>query len=119
MEEADFTVRHGRRHDAAAAARLWVKSAEEHTLYDPVYTTVPNAEKVMRRFLSDLSSNSHSCLFIAELNGEVVGFLSGELREGSPAFQPKTWAAVEDVYVTPRDLKVFHESKAFVENYVI
>src|SRR3954447_5922516 len=25
----------------------------------------------------------------------------------------------EDVFVTPRDLKVFHESKAFVENYVI
>jgi GNAT superfamily N-acetyltransferase len=35
------------------------------------------------------------------VDGEVVGFLSGELREGSPAFQPKTWAAVEDVYVTP------------------
>jgi sulfate transport system ATP-binding protein len=25
----------------------------------------------------------------------------------------------EDVFVTPKDLKVFHESKAFVENYVI
>jgi sulfate transport system ATP-binding protein len=25
----------------------------------------------------------------------------------------------EDVFVTPRDLKVFHESKTFVENYVI
>ena len=25
----------------------------------------------------------------------------------------------EDVYVTPKDLKVFHESKTFVENYVI
>ena len=25
----------------------------------------------------------------------------------------------EDVYVAPRDLKVFHEAKAFVENYVI
>ena len=25
----------------------------------------------------------------------------------------------EDVYVAPKDLKVFHEAKAFVENYVI
>ena len=101
MEEADFTVRPGRRDDATAAAWLWVMSAEEHTLYDAVYTTAPNAEKVMRRFLADLSSSSHSCLFVAEVDEEVVGFLSGELREGSPAFQPKTWAAVEDVYVTP------------------
>jgi ribosomal protein S18 acetylase RimI-like enzyme len=101
MKETNFTVRPGRRDDAAAAARLWIMSAEEHTLYDSVYNTAPDAEKVMRRFLADLSSSSHSCLFVAESGGEVVGFLSGELREGSPAFNPKTWAAVEDVYVTP------------------
>ncbi len=98
---ARFTVRLGRREDAAAAARLWVNSAEEHTLYDAVYATAPDAEKVMRRFLADLSSSGHSCLFVAERNSEVVGFLSGELREGSPAFKPKTWAAVEDIYVSP------------------
>jgi ribosomal protein S18 acetylase RimI-like enzyme len=109
-EEANFTVRPGRRDDATAAARLWVQSAEEHTSYDPVYATAPDAEKVMRRFLADLSSSSHSCLFVAERNGEVVGFLSGELREGSPAFKPKTWAAVEDVYVVPdhRSLGIGH-----------
>ena len=101
MEETNFTLRPGRRDDAAAAARLWVMSAEVHTLYDSVYTTAPDAEKVMRRFLADLSSSSHSCLFVAESDGEVVGFLSGELREGSPAFSPKTWTAVEDVYVRP------------------
>jgi ribosomal protein S18 acetylase RimI-like enzyme len=99
--EVRFTVRFGRRDDAAAASRLWVKSAEEHTLYDSVYTISPDAEKIMRRFLADLSSSSHSCLFVAESGGAVIGFLSGELREGSPAFKPKTWAAVEDVYVLP------------------
>jgi ribosomal protein S18 acetylase RimI-like enzyme len=31
----------------------------------------------------------------------VIGFLSGELREGSPAFKPKTWAAIEDIYIAP------------------
>ena len=109
-EEARFTVRPGKRDDAAAAARLWVRSAREHTVYDPVYATAPDAEKVMRRFLADLSSSSHSCLFVAERNGEIVGFLSSELREGSPAFKPKTWAAVEDVYVVPdhRSLGIGH-----------
>ena len=109
-EEFRFAVRPGRRDDAADAARLWVQSAEEHTLYDRVYATAPEAEKIMRRFLADLSSSSHSCLFIAERDGEAIGFLSGELREGSPAFKPKTWAAVEDVYVSPdhRSLGVGH-----------
>lgn len=100
-EKPGFAVRPGRRDDASAAARLWVRSAEEHTLYDSVYDTGPDAEKIMRRFLADLSASSHSCLFVAEWEGEVVGFLSGELREGSPAFKPKSWAAVEDVYVVP------------------
>jgi ribosomal protein S18 acetylase RimI-like enzyme len=96
-----WTVRAGRRDDAKAAARLWVRSVEEHASYDPVYEAAPDAEKVMRRFLADLSSSSHSCLFVAEIDGEIVGFLSGELREGSPAFSPKTWAAIEDIYVVP------------------
>lgn len=107
QETADrYVVRPGRRDDAAAAAALWMRSAEEHTGYDAVYATSPEAEKIMRRFLADLSSGSLSCLYVAELvnganeAGEVVGFLSGEIREGSPAFSPKTWAAVEDIYVT-------------------
>lgn len=98
-----YVVRPGRRDDAAAAAALWIRSAEEHTAYDDVYATSPEAEKIMRRFLADLSSSAHSCLFVAEVpdaSGEIVGFLSGEIREGSPAFSPKTWAAVEDIYVT-------------------
>ena len=95
-----FVIRPGRRDDAAAAAALWIRSAEEHTGYDAVYDTSPDAEKIMRRFLADLSSSAHSCLYVAELAGEIVGFLSGEIREGSPAFSPKTWAAVEDIYVT-------------------
>jgi ribosomal protein S18 acetylase RimI-like enzyme len=99
--EARFTIRPGKRDDAAEAARLWTRSAEEHTLYDRVYAAAPDAEKTMRRFLADLSANSYSCLFVAERDGGLIGFLSGELREGSPAFEPKTWASVEDVYVVP------------------
>ncbi len=108
--EARYTVRSGRREDATAAARLWTSSVEEHARYDHVYSAAPDAEKVMRRFLADLSSSSHSCLLVAERNGEIVGFLSSELREGSPAFKPKTWAAVEDVYVVPdhRSLGIGH-----------
>jgi len=100
-KQQNFIVRPGRREDAAAAARLWVMSAEEHAEYDPVYRPDPGAERTMRRFLADLSSSSLSCLFVAEIGGEVVGFLSGELREGSSAFAEKTWAAVEDVFVVP------------------
>jgi ribosomal protein S18 acetylase RimI-like enzyme len=97
----DFTVRRGHRKDAPDAARLWVRSAEEHAVHDPVYLPSRDAEKIMRRFLADISGSGHSCLLVSEVDGETVGFLSGELREGSPAFERKTWAAVEDIYVTP------------------
>ena len=101
MENRDFTIRPGRRDDAAEAARLWMQSAEEHTAHDPVYETAPGAEKTMRRFLADLASSGHSFLFVAVAEGRVVGFVSGELREGSPTFLPKTWASVDDVFVEP------------------
>ena len=116
LKEARFTVRLGRRDDAAEAARLWMRSAEEHTLYDHIYVAAANAEKTMRRFLADLSTNSYSYLFVAERDGEMIGFLSGELREGSPAFKPKTWAAIEDVYVVP-DHRSTGVGRALFEEY--
>ena len=99
--ERDFSIRPGRREDAAEAARLWMQSAREHTAHDPIYATSPAAERVMRRFLADLMGSSHSFLFVAESGDRTVGFISGELREGSPAFHPKTWASVDDVFVEP------------------
>ncbi len=99
MENRDFTIRSGRREDAADAARLWMQSAKEHTSHDPIYTTSPSAERVMQRFLADLTSSSHAFLFVAEYDGRTVGFVSGELRESSPTFRPKTWASVDDVFV--------------------
>jgi ribosomal protein S18 acetylase RimI-like enzyme len=101
MEEKGFTIRPGRRDDAAEAARLWMQSAEEHTAHDPVYATAAGAEKTMRRFLADLATSGHSFLFVALAGGRTVGFISGELREGSPTFLPKTWASVDDVFVEP------------------
>jgi ribosomal protein S18 acetylase RimI-like enzyme len=99
--EGAFTIRPGRREDAAEAARLWMQSAEEHTRHDPIYATSPGAERVMRRFLADLAGTGHSFLFVAVIGDQTVGFISGELREGSPAFRPKTWASVDDVFVEP------------------
>ena len=101
MESRNFTIRPGRREDAAEAARLWMQSAREHTAHDPIYATSPGAERVMRRFLADLAGSNHSFLFLAEDAGRTVGFISGELREGSPTFQAKTWASVDDVFVEP------------------
>lgn len=101
MNAREFIVRTGKKGDTAAAARLWVMSAEEHTAYDSVYTTAPDAEKTMRRFLEDLTTGGYSRLFVAEIEGDVIGFASGEVREGSPAFDARTWVAVEDVYVLP------------------
>ena len=109
MENSHYSIRPGRREDATGAARLWIRSAEEHASYDPVYTVSNEAERTMRRFLADLTSSSHTFLFVAtsgegkdeDTGEEIVGFISGEIREGSPTFNPKTWASVDDVYVAP------------------
>ncbi|MDQ4128860.1 MAG: GNAT family N-acetyltransferase [Actinomycetota bacterium] len=119
MENGDFTIRPGRREDAAEAARLWMQSAEEHTAHDRVYATAPGAEKTMRRFLADLASSGHSFLFVAIAGDRTVGFISGELREGSPTFLPKTWASVDDVFVEPghRNLGIGHALLESVETW--
>ena len=97
----DFTIRPGRKEDAAETARLWMRSAEEHTAHDRVYETAPGAEKTMRRFLADMANSGYSFLFVVSAGDRTVGFISGELRQGSPTFLPKTWASVDDVFVEP------------------
>ncbi len=97
----EFIIRPGRREDAAEAARLWMQSAREHTAHDRVYETAPGAEKTMRRFLADVANSGYSFLFVAAAGDRTVGFISGELRQGSPTFLPKTWASVDDVFVEP------------------
>jgi GNAT superfamily N-acetyltransferase len=97
----DFTIRPGRREDAAEAARLWMQSAREHTAHDRIYETAPGAEKTMRRFLADVANSGYSFLFVAAAGDRPVGFISGELRQGSPTFLPRTWASVDDVFVEP------------------
>ena len=97
----EFTIRPGRREDAAEAALLWMQSAREHTAHDRVYETAPGAEKTMRRFLADVANSGYSFLFVATAGDRTVGFISGELRQGSPTFLPKTWASVDDVFVEP------------------
>jgi GNAT superfamily N-acetyltransferase len=97
----DFTIRAGRKDDAAEAARLWMRSAEEHTAHDRIYETAPGAEKTMRRFLADVANSGYSFLFVAAAGDRTVGFISGELRQGSPTFLPRTWASVDDVFVEP------------------
>lgn len=104
MAPEGYRIRRGRREDAPAAARLWMESAREHAAYDGVYETSEDAERTMRRFLADLAAGRHSFLFVAVPEGaeeRVVGFISGEMREGSPTFQSRLWASVDDVFVSP------------------
>jgi ribosomal protein S18 acetylase RimI-like enzyme len=116
VEQRRFEIRPGRREDAPATARLWMRSAEEHAAYDPIYATSPDAEKTMRRFLADLANGRHSFLFVAVCGDErVIGFVSGELREGSPTFHSKTWASVDDVYVAA-DHRSMGVGRALLEN---
>ena len=119
MRTHDFTIRPGRKEDAEEAARLWMLSAEEHTAHDAVYTTAPGAERTMRRFLADLARNGYAFMFVAAVGNRTVGFVSGELREGSPAFLPKTWASVDDVFVEPdhRSLGIGHALLESVERW--
>ena len=115
VENREFTIRPGRREDASEAARLWMQSAKEHTAHDRIYTTSPGAERVMRRFLAELAGSNHSFLFIAESAARTIGFISGELREGSPTFQAKTWASVDDVFVEP-DYRNLGVGRALLES---
>ena len=70
---------------------------------------------VVYHFTFDL----YAFVFVATVGDRMVGFVSGELREGSPTFLPKTWASVDDVFVHPdhRNRGIGHALIASVEGW--
>src|SRR5215218_583795 len=97
----DAPIRRARGQAAAARSRQPLQRAKQRTGHARGSEPAPGAEKTMRRFLADVANSGYSFLFVAAAGERTVGFISGELRQGSPTFLPKTWASVDDVFVAP------------------
>ena len=101
MGEAEITVRRGQSRDMAFVTELWRKLADEMYGLDERVAVRPEAEILWAKWAGARLRDEHSCVLVAEVAGEVVGYLLSYIDEAQPIYVTRRHALISDLYVDP------------------
>ncbi len=100
----DITIRPGTERDLPDMLRLWREMMDFHARVEPRFRPLPSpaGEQAWREHLSrDVWGSEDWCVFVAEVDGKIVGQIMGMLRDAVPVFEPGRYGYVTDVVVDP------------------
>ena len=99
MAEGETTIRRAKSRDMAFIAEIWLKLAEEMAALDERVATRPEAEILWAKWSGARLRDESSCILVAEVDGNVVGYLLGHVDEAQPIYQKRRHALISDLYV--------------------
>ncbi|MCU0496591.1 MAG: GNAT family N-acetyltransferase [Anaerolineae bacterium] len=87
--------------DTEAIAQLWEKLVAYHRALDPdLPDAATNGGRLYAQRLSDRMNDSHTRIFVAVEDGQVVGYVLGVIVDLVPEmFQPEIGGFLADIYV--------------------
>jgi ribosomal protein S18 acetylase RimI-like enzyme len=98
-----LTVRPMKNTDLDAVSRLGAELVRLHHRYDPRrFFTTDDPQGGYKWFLGTQMKNADVVLLVAELDGEIAGYLYGSLEERDWARLVDAHGAINDVYVDER-----------------
>ena len=96
------TLRPATSADLDTVVTLWFGLMEHHRrLNDRFWQPRENAGEIMRAWLGEPEGDERRCLLVAEVEGEVAGFIHGQLTGGPPPMVPRCDGEISDLYVAP------------------
>lgn len=104
---ATITIRPAVSADADGITRAFLESAEYHASLDPERYSVPTVETISARYREGRQHPPHAAgkaiTLVAELNGEIVGFIDARLEPSSDAMHREiVYCHIADVAVNHR-----------------
>jgi ribosomal protein S18 acetylase RimI-like enzyme len=88
-----ITVRRAGSEDADGIARTFLESAEYHARLDPERYSAPEVETISARYREGRQQTPHGggdgITLVAELSGEIVGFIDARLEQSLDAMHPE------------------------------
>lgn len=109
-------IRAAKAGDAAAVGRLWVQLAEYHRRLDD-RMPLPAEDGAMRYAsrIENTLEDTHTRVFVAEENGEIVGYVMGVIVDMLPeVFEAERSGFLADIFVSP-DYRKAGTGRALVE----
>lgn len=94
------TIRPATPDDAEGITALWQQMAEQHKLYDTsVWCWSDDAPISWKRNLLEVIDKDNIAVLVAELDGELVGFLRGCVSDNPDIFRIRQAGEIWDVFV--------------------
>jgi ribosomal protein S18 acetylase RimI-like enzyme len=101
MPTQTVTIREATAGDAEALAVVYLDSAEHHQRLDPSMYSLPDFSQMVARYRRRLPAPGGSTILVAEVEGEVVGWVEVQIREpdGEPRMNRDSTSAEVDIGV--------------------
>lgn len=97
---AEAWVREARPGDVDRVVELWAEMVDYHAEHDPRFARGEGSEKGFADHLRDRLDETDYLLLVAEVDGEVVGFLNGELQKYPPCFAHRDHGYIHNLAVS-------------------
>lgn len=98
MSKPNPTIRTAARPDLPAVVALWQEHQEYHAACDPYFERSPDANPGFQKYLDEHLEELG--LFVAEIDGRIVGFILGEPARRPPCFASRAYGMIDDLAVT-------------------
>jgi ribosomal protein S18 acetylase RimI-like enzyme len=97
-----WVVREAVRQDIDRVVELWAEHVDFHASLDPRFERREESGKEFGSHLGSRLGQEDFLLLVAEVEGEVVGFINGELTNRPPCFVHRAHGFINDLAVSPR-----------------
>ncbi|MGD2153714.1 MAG: GNAT family N-acetyltransferase [Gemmatimonadales bacterium] len=96
------SVREASEQDIDRVVELWAEHLDFHARFDPRFRRREGSEDGFADHLRSRLGDVDFLLLVAEIDGEVEGFLHGELSDYPPCFADRSHGLIYDLAVSPR-----------------
>jgi ribosomal protein S18 acetylase RimI-like enzyme len=96
----NILIRPAQPDDLDALADLWIELGDFHTPLHPRFALAEHARKGWKEFVSLRMVEGDWQIFLAEVDGIVVGFISGTVQFNPDIFQQTQFGHIMDIIVT-------------------
>lgn len=94
-------VREATEADVARIVAIWAEHLDFHAEFDSRFRRVDGSEAAFADHLRERIGKEEFLLLVAEVDGDVVGFLNAEVGNYPPCFVSRAHGIIEDLAVAP------------------
>jgi ribosomal protein S18 acetylase RimI-like enzyme len=98
---SEVVIRQATRKDVGGILPLWTEMMQHHAALDARFCPAPGGEEHWAKILRDWLRDDDACVLVADVEGQLVGYIVGLMRENPPVLLPPTYGLVSDICVHP------------------